>query len=111
MGAGVLLLSALFTGHATLALAVSQQAQAPIPVPQEAAASPASDSSKQATDQGAARPEAGKKDAKPHHKIHVQLGLVSFGLGTPIFPVPTIIRTFILTARPTLHSFATRFGA
>ncbi|PYT79126.1 MAG: hypothetical protein DMG40_17490 [Acidobacteria bacterium] len=88
MGAGVLLLSALFTGHATLALAVSQQAQAPTPVPQEAAASPASDSSKQATDQGAARPEAGKKDAKPHHKIHVQLGLVSFGLGYTHFSGP-----------------------
>jgi hypothetical protein len=88
MGARLLLLSALLTGHATLALAGPQQAQELTPVSQGTAASPASNSSKQASDQGAAGPEAGKKEAKPHHKIHLQLGLVSFGLGYTHFSGP-----------------------
>jgi hypothetical protein len=88
MGARVLLLSALLTGHARFALAGHCQAQERAPVPQEAAVSSASDSSKQAAEQVAAGPETDKKDAKPHHRIHVQLGLVSFGMGYTHFSGP-----------------------
>jgi len=88
MGAGVFLLSALLTCHATLALAGPQQAQELTPVPQGTAASQASDSSKQASEQGAVRPETDKKEATTHRKIHVQLGMVSFGLGYTHFSGP-----------------------
>jgi len=64
------------------------QAQEPTTVPQETPVSSATDSSKQAAAQGAPGPETDKKDEKTHHKIHVQLGLVSFGLGYTHFAGP-----------------------
>ena len=88
MRARVLLLTALLTGHAMFALAGHCQAQERAPVPQEAAVSSASDSSKQAAEQVATGPETDKKDARPHHKMHVQLGLVSFGMGYTHFSGP-----------------------
>ena len=88
MGARVLLLSAILTGYAMFALAGYCQAQELTPVGQETAVSPASDSSKQAAEQRAAGSKTDKKDEKTHHKIHVQLGLVSFGMAYTHFSGP-----------------------
>ena len=88
MGARVLLLTAFLTGHAMFALAGHRETQERAPVPQEAAVSSASDSSKQAAEQVATGQQTDKKDAKPHHKMHVQLGLVSFGMGYTHFSGP-----------------------
>ena len=88
MGARVLLLSAILTGYAIFALAGPRPAQEPTPVAQETAVYAASDSSEQAAEPGAAGSEPDKKGEKTHHKIHVQLGLVSFGMGYTHFSGP-----------------------
>lgn len=88
MAARVLLLIALFTGHAMFAWAIPQQA--PDTVQQETAVSTPSDGSKQANVQTPTAPkdDKDKRDARPPHRIHVRLGTVSLGLGYSYFSGP-----------------------